>query len=55
MGMTVGELKEALDDYGDHLPVVIVVNQGEDDKTLKEYDVVDGSYDNLPAVQLYVD
>lgn len=52
--MTVGELKAALDDYGDHLPVVIVIDKGEQDVVYRDFYVDTRSIDNLPAVDLTV-
>lgn len=41
MAMTAGELRERLDDWGDHVPVVIVVNDGEDEHIVNDFDVDD--------------
>ena len=39
--MNVGELKEELDAYGDHLEVAVVVYQGEREKVIKDFSVND--------------
>lgn len=41
--MTVGELRAELDNYGDHLPVVLVMDRGERDVEIVEFAVFDGT------------
>lgn len=50
--MTVGELKELLDDFGDHLPVVLVVNRGENDRHYAEFEVDTTNRSGEPMVTL---
>lgn len=52
---TVGELRAELANYGDHVPVVIVVEQGEEDRVYLEFEVGTRSIDDVPvAVDLTV-
>jgi hypothetical protein len=37
--ISVGELKELLEDYGDHVPVILVINRGEEDVRYEEFDI----------------
>ena len=41
MPMNVGELREELDNYGDHLEVVIVIADGEHERIINEFEVID--------------
>jgi hypothetical protein len=52
--MNVGELKAVLDDYGDHVPVVIVVERGEHDRVYHEFEVDDRKINGTPHVDLTV-
>lgn len=53
--MNVGELKEILDDFGDHLPVEVVVSRGESEKRYAQYTVTDYNYNGTPTVVLEVE
>lgn len=53
--LTVGELKEYLDDYGDHLPVVIVVEDGPDERWYRAIEVDTTSPAGEPHVVLGVE
>jgi hypothetical protein len=53
--MNVGELKEALDDYGDHVPVAIVVNRGEAGKVFTDFEVDSSNRLGMSTVILEVD
>ena len=44
--MNNAELREALDDFGDHLPVAVVLNEGENDERTVE--VTGAEYGSLP-------
>ena len=55
MTWTVKELKEALDDYGDHLPVRLVIESGNSSHSWPDFDVTTGGYDDGPAVELTAD
>lgn len=53
--MNVGELRERLDDWGDHIPVVVVVNRGESDRVFDAYDVEDTVRNGEMAVEITVE
>lgn len=53
--MTNAELREALDEYGDHLNVVIVINQGANDRVVPNFEVTDSSESGETQVTLLVD
>jgi hypothetical protein len=53
--VNVGQLKELLDDYGDHLPVAVVVNKGERDEWFDEFDFGDETRQGEPTVTLTVE
>ena len=54
---TAGELRERLDDYGDHVPVVLIAAKGETEKEITDFDVDDGHSHGLDtlAVKISVD
>lgn len=53
---TVGELKEKLDDYGDHLIVEIVIETDENSVAHQEFEVDDyTSHGREPVVTLILD
>lgn len=53
--MNVGELRERLDDWGDHIPVRVVVNRGENDRVFDEFDVDDYTRSGEMAVEITVE
>jgi len=54
MAWTVGQLKEELDGFGDHLEVELVIEQGEYSYRFAAYDV-DSASSFEPRVQLTAD
>jgi hypothetical protein len=55
MAWTVGELKEELDGWGDHIPVRIVANRGESNRIYAEFDVSEGHDDGQMVIELEID
>jgi hypothetical protein len=53
--MNVAEAKEALDDYGDHLPVVLIVTRGEREWVIREFEVETRNLNEGPVVSLEVE
>lgn len=53
--MTNGELKELLDEYGDHLPVVVVVDRGADDVQFDSFDLDTQTRNGEPALAITVE
>lgn len=53
--MNVGQLKEALDDYGDHLEVVVVDESGEFTRVFEILDVGDTTTNDGVRVDLGVE
>ena len=55
MPMNVGELREELDNYGDHLPVAIVISDGEHERVINDFEVVDRLTTNDHVISLEVE
>ena len=55
MPMNVGELREELDNYGDHLEVVIVIADGEHERIINEFEVIDRLVTNDHQIALQVE
>lgn len=53
--MNVGELKERLDEFGDHVPVAVVVEAGASEKVHRQYDVDDRTIDGEIVVTLTIE
>lgn len=51
--MTVADLKERLEDYGDHLQVKVVLELGADE-VVQDFEVTEQTVDGEPAVVLTV-
>ena len=54
MPWTAGELREELDNYGDHVPVAIVIEKGDSERVVLEFDVGTRHIENEMHVDLTV-
>jgi hypothetical protein len=55
MAMTVGELREDLDNYGDHLEVVLVIVDADHERIINDFDVIDRLTNNEHQIALQVE
>jgi hypothetical protein len=55
MAMTVGELREELDNYGDHLEVVLVIVDADHERIINDFDVIDRLTNNEHQIALQVE
>ena len=52
--MNVAELKAVLDNYGDHVPVAIVIEQGATDQLVTDFEVDSSNVNDVHTVTLTV-